>query len=577
MVDLPQPGDQDWLDWATEVHERARTAVQPSELVPAPDGLLPAHLAETALDGRYVQPAAVPTAAQLAESPELRAASVAAVLASPDVPKAFVPQQKGITRPVISGGKLVANFGAGVWTLDTGTPTLTQGYTGFDASGNRTGVVSRTGQPEMLRFVPSADTAGSIVLTSPSTNIRHAALNGQFGLWVYIENQPGFQAGVATTTGIIGVILTTAAGPAYGNSFRFYFDVNQLREGWNFLKFVQRNPAAYRTGGGATEYHPYGLNVSKLGDGTASDIVNQPITGIKIDVSNLGGATLYFDSIWTGIQTTPQVVLGVDLAEQNTVDYALPALATNGWIGYTALTGRLYPGGSRICGDINSFDSAGYGAQLYEAGWEVVNHSLNHLPGTQRSQGAPTMRELTSPAEIRYEVEAIRGFYEAKGWRRGLEFYASPGQSTSRLAQKVIKDAGYVLQRHARKVNTPITPWGVDNLDNVGATPLDSPTGQGIHSVTDGVNQPVITGAQVFSKIKRVIDVIEAYGDSWFAFCHTITTLGDSGSGEDLTGNDIIITRSAFQKTIDYLKAREDAGALRVRDGMTGFYYGIGR
>ena len=81
----------------------------------------------------------------------------------------------------------------------------------------------------------------------------------------------------------------------------------------------------------------------------------------------------------------------------------------------------------------------------------------------------------------------------------------------------------------------------------------------------------------MFSKLKRFVDVLEAYGDTGFPFWHGITALGDSGSGEDLTGDNLLLTRSAFQKFIAYLAKREAAAGIRVRDGMTGFYYGVGR
>ncbi|MGK5044914.1 hypothetical protein ACQ4WP_03305, partial [Janthinobacterium sp. GB4P2] len=60
-------------------------------------------------------------------------------------------QPTGILRSLKNAGRLVANFSAGMWMVAGGTPPLTQGYTGYDAAGNNTGVTSRTGQAEMLQ------------------------------------------------------------------------------------------------------------------------------------------------------------------------------------------------------------------------------------------------------------------------------------------------------------------------------------------------------------------------------------------------------------------------------------------
>ena len=48
-------------------------------------------------------------------------------------------------------GDIVIPFDSGAgWAANgTGTPTLTQDFTGFDSSGDRTGIVSRTGCPAM--------------------------------------------------------------------------------------------------------------------------------------------------------------------------------------------------------------------------------------------------------------------------------------------------------------------------------------------------------------------------------------------------------------------------------------------
>ena len=95
-------------------------------------------------------------------------------------------QPIGITSPVKKAGKVVSTFKSGQWAAGTGSPTLTQGFTGYDVNGNVTGITGRT-QPEMLLVEPTVNTTSRIVLNTPSTNIFTPNLNGKFGLWVYVD------------------------------------------------------------------------------------------------------------------------------------------------------------------------------------------------------------------------------------------------------------------------------------------------------------------------------------------------------------------------------------------------------
>ena len=93
-------------------------------------------------------------------------------------------------------------------------------------------------------------------------------------------------------------------------------------------------------------------------------------------------------------------------------------------------------------------------------------------------------------------------------------------------------------------------------------------------AVTTGGVATSISGWQIYSKLARALDVCEAYGDSLHAFWHGITTSGDTGTGENATGDSLLLTKSAFERFCDDARAREQAGRLIVNKGMTGYYYG---
>lgn len=475
----------------------------------------------------------------------------------------FEGQPIGITRPVRNAGRMVAGFGTGVWSRSVGTGTFTQGVTGFDANGNVTGVRSRTGQAEMVTLAPIDNATNRLSMVTPATALLTTALAGKVGLWVHIASQPGYAPG-GSLAGTLDIEITTNGARAFGNALVAGFNSNQLREGWNFLKFVQRNPAAYQNVAPATEYHPFGISAACYGTGADANIVANPVTELRINCANMNGATLTFDSLWTGWDCQAQIVLGCDAAGSDLLQYGLPPMQARGWVGYTAIPARIYTSGSKLVSDWTS--PATNARTCYDAGWENINHSVNHI----------AMNPLTAPAEIDYEVAGVQAMYANAGMLRGAEFYASPQSSSSRLSEAVIRNRGFKLQRHARKWNVSVTPWGIDNPHHVGAIDIGNAAAGGIGTTT-GTSAGSVAGWQTLTKLRRFVDVLEAYGDTGLPFWHGITTLGDTGSGDDTTGDNLLMTRSAFEGFINYMAEREAAGGLRVRDGCTGFYYGVGR
>ena len=471
-------------------------------------------------------------------------------------------QPAGITAPCSSMGSLVARFGSGAWTAIVGSPTLTQGHTGWDGAGVKSGVTSLTGMPDMLKWVPAADTSEAVRLQSVGTNLLTPNVGGKFMLVVYIANLPGYQAG-GTVAGIIDLQVSTGASDT--NGLNLSWNTNQLREGWNFLKFVMRDPLAYVDSSGVREYHPYGCTFQNNGTGADANIIANAVTRWRIDTRNLNGATLYFDSIWTGWSAKPQVVLGND-GGVGLLEYGVPVLDSYGWKGYVALPFNVVDSGTststvQTTPESNSLALA---AAVYAKGWDVVNHTATH----------PSLGTMSAESDIAYQVGIAKSYWIEKGYTRGSEFYASPQSSSSRLAEKVIKTQGFRLQRHARKWNETVSPWGIATPGFVGAIDIGSASsGVGI-GYSDSGGGGVVTGWQVYSKIKRAIDTAVAYQDTLFAFWHGITTSGDAGAGESATGDDLLITKSAFDLSMAYIRQLELAGSLTVCDGISGFYYG---
>jgi hypothetical protein len=459
--------------------------------------------------------------------------------------KLFDNQPFGITKPVLRPGRMFSDFsGTRLTAVSAPNVTITRDYSGYDVSNNPLAIQARDGLPSMVRIDVTNDATQQFQITNALLG-SVTLVDGKLGLWVFYDATNKVSASGVS----LGMDLFNATSYS-GNNTRVAFGPNQMRHGWNFLVYKQlyASPASQPS----NEQHFPGLSVLKSGAG--ADLVGDTLKYINIDVGNANGCSFYFASMWTDFDQLPTFTIGCDQATSDTASIALPKFQQYGWKGYFAAPFRVWSSGSKIVNDYNNPPpGAQTRKQLYDSGWDCINHTLNHL-----ANGS-----ITAPGELRYEIEGAKSWYLSDDMTRGGEFYASPQSSTSRLAETVIAASGIGLQRHGANahINCHVTQFGIDNPRSVGSVDMSNAT----------------AGYQQFSKIKAVIDRFIAYRCSGHLFWHVLTTLGDTGSGEDLTGNDLTMTKSAFDKTLDYLAQLEAAGQCRITDGFTGFYYGVGR
>lgn len=426
------------------------------------------------------------------------------------------------------------NSGAGWAANGTGTPIVTQDFTGFDADGNRTGIVSRTGCPAMLKVVP-----GTSNDEIQSTTFTEATItNGKFGLWVYLAKQVGYEAGGTLPSGGSAskfALLLSTSSSSFSNALSITYDHSYLREGWNFLVY---NESASTSRGGPG--HPTGITRVVNGNGSNADIVANTVKRAKIIFTNMqGGPEIYFDSIWSNFTTQPRFVLGTDSQGDDMLEIMLPLFDEYGWTrkAYMAVPRTVLSAGDTTSYYYKPWSTAKSNIdEAYQKGVACLSHSTNHqTPGS-----------LTSAARVRWEVLPCQAWLAANGWTRGNNIWVSPNYSTSRLSEKVIKDMGFLGQRHGRGWCCVVTPFGIDNPHHVGAIDMG------------------LTTNQTYTIIKNYIDIAVAYGATLWLFHHSIQSLGDPGTGEGTTGDDLLIYKSNYLAVMGYVRNLELSGAADV-------------
>jgi len=255
------------------------------------------------------------------------------------------------------------------------------------------------------------------------------------------------------------------------------------------------------------------------------------------------GITWYLDSLWTGFENTPQIVLGSDDYGTDLLDHCLPIFQNYGWIGYVAAAYRIWTGGQT---EVSTWaETAPILTAMANAGWDIINHTVNHR----------RMGDLTSSSDIQYEIQAQDTWLRSLGLpTQGLKFFVSPQGSSSRLSESVIKDSWITAQRHFRKWNTSITQFGIDNPHHIGSLGMED-----------------IEYAQTFDKIKKQIDIAVAYEDTLYLFWHKLITQGDPGDGTGNTGDYSSMYQSNWDMSINYIRSLEVSDKILIAKGFNWF------
>ena len=429
--------------------------------------------------------------------------------------KQFTPRRKRIMK----GGKCLYAFTDHSVLSKSGTNSASatlstvSGYNGITADSSG----SRSGSPQMVKIVGTSGATGNILIAGPSAQITQAVVNGKIGLLIYLDYG-------STNNPTINGLWSTAG--TLLNEHANSWNTHQFRPGWNFLVYDAKQAS-----------HPAGTSLSY---GGSNDITNTAVRNFALQFSTLADVTIYLDSVWYDFDQVPEITLVWDSADADVIQYVLPAMQSRGWRGYIAESCQV--GGTRWDDLSESTARTTRMNTFAAAGWDIINHTTTHQQ----------IGLLANDYQIRYEIENWKAWALAHGWTKGFEFYASPQSSTSVLAERVIRETGICLQRQAKKRDIYRTPWGIDNPHHLGSVDM---------------------GNSTYATIKAAIDTNIAYRADLHLFAHN-TVAGGAADGSTVPGVSVQMYYTTLILVLDYLKSLEQAGAITVADGLSGWYYG---
>lgn len=426
----------------------------------------------------------------------------------------------------------------------------TNNYTGIDAAGAITGIRSQTGTAAMLRLAwagASDFTLNNDLTVGTKNGGVGEFLNGLVGVWVFIEGY---------VSGNIKLSVQSWWQPAQNEAT---YTSNYLTSGWNFLVFARKaNP----TSDGDVEAHPFGL-VESIGTGgniSQAAWVTNRTNLISIRFENLVCTAMYLDSIWTDWETTPQFCIGADSSGTYTESVMLPKFNAYGWKGYIAEPFRVGNGADTIeVTDFNSYAGNGvtgstqYLDMAYAAGWDIINHTINH----------PDMDNTTTPQGIYYELTAAKAWQLSLGYSRGNDYYAGPRGRYSSVTITALRNLGFVAQRDGIGGINQITPFTKTPIagDNMLIRALDV----GGNAWLYGTGAPwQASGIADINNIRTFVDMAIKYKSTACIFVHAITSIGDNGLGTGNSGSSVIMYKSTWDLMCDYIREKELAGLCEV-------------
>lgn len=317
----------------------------------------------------------------------------------------------------------------------------------------------------------------------------------------------------------LAITLTNATSVG-ANYVTFTWNLNALRQGWNTLKMWSGETGT--TAGSGTLSN----GASRSVGGTGVDFT-QAIQCIEMNFQNMQARTVWMDEIRSAPRNRVKVIMGFDASEDTIETIAVPLFASHGWLGYITAT-HIYDMDPTL--EHEPWERM---QRIYDAGWDIVNHTWNH----------PSGFTAYNAQQVYDEIVPTQNLMRQYGWTRGLRYMAYPENSVPDTAylEPAFADAGIVWGRGSKKRAISLSELGADNRFHLGSIEMGAAT--------------------TVTQFKAALDSSIIYGDMLITFGHYLSAGGNSDTAPGQAG---FWSENQLIAWCDYLKAKERQGLIDV-------------
>lgn len=276
----------------------------------------------------------------------------------------------------------------------------------------------------------------------------------------------------------------------------------------------------------------YAMTVAKADFVSAGSPDWSNINNLWIKCENAAGGdsdyTLWLDSLYKNVRTRPKVIVSFDDATESDKTEAFDYMNPLGVVGSSAIV-------SDFIGDANRLSVANL-QTMYDAGWEICNHSSDHQRPVDVGNDAGYIENL----------KTCRDFINSNGWKGSADIVVYPGCSTSASVITLMQQAGFRFGRRCDSQTRDLIPTASHPLD-------ETLPASNILAVVGYYHLP--SGGSTAATAKAYADKLIETGSCGFIFMHQIVASGATGTQTN---------RAEFREIIDYLKVLQDQGQIDV-------------
>ena len=281
----------------------------------------------------------------------------------------------------------------GDWALVCGT-----GAGAIDATDFKTGAGS-------LKLTTSA---GGNCHGTKTVSLDPAKSSGALGLWVYTPD--------VTKIGSVYLYFSLSDWSKYFTSKNIGAT---LVNGWNFITLYQSDWTATSGAAWTDTMTRFRARVY-----SATDQV----------------ATVYFDSLYYGFSSKPKAIFTFDDGNTSDLTIAQPALDEYGFKGTSFIVSTSGMSGSNL-------------QTLYDAGWDLSNHTHDHI----------NLTTLATQAEIEEQINDGADYLKDSGFTRAADYLAYPNAAYNDTVLAAVAAQNVIAARIGGDANNDIAIGGLSN------------------------------------------------------------------------------------------------------------------